>query len=646
MAEPELRQAAAESGILGRFGGSAKIAEPSLVQHPLQGLSLLAPSAQTPPASPEPYRALPTAANFTERLFQRDRPSDHSSTLRRSQSASSLPVELPEQSEPAETSPPEELGLGHFIGFTDGLSRAHSHDSIPSPSIDLERQPSGRRPVRRPLSSIEISLPAPPQSPDQRPHLAPAHSDSFTRHLMNQALRFRSAVLNSDRVSFMDIARAPGLARKARAELDGRQHSTTIETDQVRYEVRAHEEEIERQRDAVDAVDEEAAEEGRINRDLATVMVARLDAGRRAAEKLLGVLQAISAAEVHYARSIRAAAQVSLAGECDGQSLRTALQGFSQMPRVVSHGREQIGEAMGRAAKQLYEVVLKLRQEEQDIAAAAKRTHKAFEAARRGLHTSLLAHQDACRAMDTLILERKRGHRRAPPSTVERDPWLTEILLVEAHGRLQEAQSAERTFLASAFQRVKDVEARRILLVRSTIETFQQSYKSALAGVRQDLGNLTRLASQIDGEADLSDLAKSAEAAAETGRVLAEKQAEALENVSQELLHSPEIIKQGSMACWVSGHGKWTDRHCVLTRAGYLHWFNKLGDSSPIDCLNLARCHFQAGKAPILHIVELMTGAMAIFAREREVVLKAPGIDECLEWAVTLREAIAHAHHL
>ena len=37
----------------------------------------------------------------------------------------------------------------------------------------------------------------------------------------------------------MDIARAPGLARKARAELDGRQHSTIIETDQNRYEVGA-----------------------------------------------------------------------------------------------------------------------------------------------------------------------------------------------------------------------------------------------------------------------------------------------------------------------------------------------------------------------------------------------------------------------
>ena len=41
----------------------------------------------------------------------------------------------------------------------------------------------------------------------------------------------------------------------------------------------------------------------------------------------------------------------------------------------------------------------------------------------------------------------------------------------------QASQSAERACLGSAFQRVKDVEARRILLVRSTIETFQQAYK-------------------------------------------------------------------------------------------------------------------------------------------------------------------------
>ena len=39
--------------------------------------------------------------------------------------------------------------------------------------------------------------------------------------------------------------------------------------------------------------------------------------------------------------------------------------------------------------------------------------------------------------MDTLMLERKQARRRSPPSVVEKDPWLTEILLVEAHGKLQ-----------------------------------------------------------------------------------------------------------------------------------------------------------------------------------------------------------------
>ena len=180
MPEQQVGQVSAESGYPGRFEGSVKIAEPSLVQHPLQGLSLLANSEQTPPASPQPDWSRQPGLNFTERLFQRDRSDDHVGPLqlRRSQSASSLPVDI-EPSKPESDPPAEDLEAGHLIGFTDGLSRAHSHDSIPSPAHDLERQSSGRRPIRRPLSSIEISIP-PPQSPTPRPHLAPAHSDSFT----------------------------------------------------------------------------------------------------------------------------------------------------------------------------------------------------------------------------------------------------------------------------------------------------------------------------------------------------------------------------------------------------------------------------------------------------------------------------------
>lgn len=48
---------------------------------------------------------------------------------------------------------------------------------------------------------------------------------------------------------------------------------------------------VERQRAAVELVEADAAEEGRINRELSALMLARLDASRKAAEKLLGVLQ-------------------------------------------------------------------------------------------------------------------------------------------------------------------------------------------------------------------------------------------------------------------------------------------------------------------------------------------------------------------
>jgi hypothetical protein len=49
---------------------------------------------------------------------------------------------------------------------------------------------------------------------------------------------------------------------------------------------------VERQRAALEGVDAEAEEESGASRELAAAMCTRLDAARRAAEKLLGVLQA------------------------------------------------------------------------------------------------------------------------------------------------------------------------------------------------------------------------------------------------------------------------------------------------------------------------------------------------------------------
>ena len=102
--------------------------------------------------------------------------------------------------------------------------------------------------------------------------------------------------------------------------------------------------------------------------------------------------------------------------------------------------------------------------------------------------------------------------------------------------------------------------------------------------------------------------------------------------------------RQGDMARWLPVSNLWQDCHFVLTRAGFLHWFHNMEQIRPLDCLNLARCQFEAGEAPTFNLVENNTGKLWFFSNWlRTVAFKAPDVDECCEWAIALREAIATA---
>ena len=63
------------------------------------------------------------------------------------------------------------------------------------------------------------------------------------------------------------------------------------------------------------------------------------------------------------------------------------------------------------------------------------------------------------------------------------------------------------------------------------------------------------------------------------------------------------------MARWVSGSGRWTDCHFVLTRCGFLHWFNNSpptpADIVPADSLNLSRSVMSAGKNAVISEYQL-----------------------------------------
>lgn len=73
------------------------------------------------------------------------------------------------------------------------------------------------------------------------------------------------------------------------------------------------------------------------------------------------------------------------------------------------------------------------------------------------------------------------------------------------------------------------------------------------------------------------------------------------------------VCRQGEMARWVSGSGKWTDCHFVLTRCGFLHWFNNSppapADIVPADSLNLSRCAASLSlHAPVLGYINAGQG--------------------------------------
>lgn len=58
--------------------------------------------------------------------------------------------------------------------------------------------------------------------------------------------------------------------------------------------------------------------------------------------------------------------------------------------------------------------------------------------------------------------------------------------------------------------------------------------------------------------------------------------------------------------------------------------------------LNLSRSSFEAGAAPAFHLVEAGSGGWGLVGRgSRKITLQAASVEECCEWAIALREAIA-----
>ncbi len=161
-----------------------------------------------------------------------------------------------------------------------------------------------------------------------------------------------------------------------------------------------------------------------------------------------------------------------------------------------------------------------------------------------------------------------------------------------------------------------------------------------------EVGKMGSLASAIDVHAEMASIENAMQHTQQAGQAFAAKRHEAVEAAQQELLCSPEIIKQGGLARSTI-NGEWEECHCVLTKAGRLHWF---ADASSVGKEGghavLSRCQFEEGDAPAFYLMESglpIAKTLAVLGgapKQRRLGFKAASVEECCEWAIALREVI------
>lgn len=170
------------------------------------------------------------------------------------------------------------------------------------PAKPLSVRTNARLAAAHPLSSLASEEAANSSSAEDSPaasSISPLVSTESFHDLAGQALAHSNHLGSKPRhetVSFAAIAKNPSLARLARAELDEHQHTTAIENVDTDGPVGssafyAHDAEVERQWTALEAVNAVTKEESTLNKELSSLICARLEASRKSTERFLGVLQ-------------------------------------------------------------------------------------------------------------------------------------------------------------------------------------------------------------------------------------------------------------------------------------------------------------------------------------------------------------------
>lgn len=387
------------------------------------------------------------------------------------------------------------------------------------------------------------------------------------------------------------------------------------------------------------AIEEDVGEEVQVMQELVALLLERITSGQRSLEGLLALLQATATAESGYLAALSIAADLPNPMEADATHLGSVLKGLKALPETLYDSHTKVHQQLQGAVKLVEQLVDSYTRASVELTSRSKAIQKGIRGMRRSLQQTFIAHKAACETLDQLAADRPHGRG---VKSLDLDPWATEGRIVRAHQHLQNYQDQGRNFLAEAFTLLYALEAKKVDVVQEAAAILLQAYGGMASASPDCLTTIKNLISSQAPQEELRELQEAANSSRETAEKLAAKQSESVRVACDELFCSPEIVRQGEMMWWDPHSSRWNPSHFVLTRAGFLHWFRSVEDVERLDGLNLSRCQFEQGKAPVFNMVESGTGGW-LLPRTRKITLQAPSVEDCCEWAIAIREEIALA---
>jgi len=319
-----------------------------------------------------------------------------------------------------------------------------------------------------------------------------------------------------------------------------------------------------------------------------------------------------------------------------------------ELPSVVSRAHLHARDALRTDAEGLKALDTKIRETLKLITLDTTQLAKSVQEALVELRNALNTHEAACKAVDAV-----ESHGNGKPCAVEHDPWVTESLLAHAHSYLRACLQEERCCMDAAYGKLRELELERFALMAKISLSCFQHYKTASVTVHDLAVDLADSVQEAESQPELQRLMGAAEQAVHTSEELAARQADNLESVASELFCSPEILRQGAMEMWNASKMSWDEFHFVLTRSGFLHWFESTEQLLPLDGMNLSRCSIEAGEPPIFNMHENMVmrvplcgfkdghGPWFAATQPRRLAFKASDVEDCCEWVIAIREEIS-----